>query len=89
MELELQNLASVNPARIINRQGDKFTSAALPIEFSLGRISAQILSPDHQVTATKSLANNGLLEHLFGHWGWAVMLLALRQYNLGRFSGLT
>jgi hypothetical protein len=75
--IKLQNLASVNPARIINRQGDKFTSAALPIEFHLGRISAQILSPDHQVTATKSLANNGLLEHLFGHWGWVVLLLAL------------
>jgi len=75
--IELQNLASVNQVKIINRQGDKFDTATLPIEFSLGRISAQVLSPDHRVAATKSLANNGFLEHLFGHWGWAVLLLAL------------
>jgi len=75
--IELQNLASVNPTKIINRQGDKITSAALPIEFSLGRISAQVLSPDHHVAVTKSLPNNGLLERLFGHWGWAVLLLTL------------
>jgi len=75
--IELQNLASVNPVNIINRQGDKFTAAALPIEFNLGRISAQVVSPDHRVAETKSLSNNGFLEHLFGHWGWAVLLLAL------------
>ena len=75
--IELQNLASVNPARIDSRREDKFSSATLPIEFSLGRISARILSPDHPVAATKSLAGNGLLEHLFGHWGWAALLLAL------------
>ena len=75
--IELRNLASVNPVKIINRRGDKFTAAALPIEFNLGRISAQVVSPDHRVAETKSLSNNGLLEHLFGHWGWAVLLLAL------------
>lgn len=75
--IELQNLASVNPVRVDNWQEDKFTSATLPLEFRLGRTSAQILSPDHQVAATKSLADNGLLEHLFGHWGWAALLLAL------------
>jgi hypothetical protein len=75
--IELQNLASVNPVKIINRRGNKFDSAALPIEFSLGRISAQVLSPDHRVAETKSLTNYGFLEHLFSRWEWAVLLLSL------------
>ncbi len=75
--IELLNLASVNPARFDNWQNDKSTSSRLPIEFSLGRISARILSPDHPVAATKSLASNGHMKHLYGHWGWAALLLAL------------
>ena len=74
-KIELQNMASVNPARFNNRQADNFTSKSLPIEFSLGRISARILSRDHHVPATKPLASHGRLQHLFGHWGWAALLL--------------
>lgn len=76
-KVELQNLASVNPARFNNREEDKFTSTMLPIEFSLGRISARILSRSHRVAATKSLASSGRIWHLYGHWGWAALLLAL------------
>jgi len=77
-QVELQNLANVNPAKFDNPQQDKFTSAMLPIEFGLGRISARILSRNHRVEATKSLASgDGRMKHLYGHWGWAAMLLAL------------
>lgn len=76
-KVELQNLASVNPARFNNREEDKFISAELPIEFSLGRISARILSRSHRVAETKSLASGGRMWHLYGHWGWAVLLLGL------------
>ncbi len=76
-KVELQNLASVNPARFNNREEDNFTSAMLPIEFSLGRISARILSRSHRVAETKSLASSGRIWHLYGHWGWAVLLLGL------------
>ena len=75
--IELQNLASVNPAKFNNGKEDKFTSATLPIEFTLGRLSARILSRNHQVAATKSLASNSRLRGLFGHWGWGALLLAL------------
>lgn len=75
--VELQNLADVNPARFHSRQEQTFTSKTLPIEFSLGRISARILSRNHPVSATKALASHGRLQNLFGHWGWAVLLLAL------------
>ena len=77
--IELQNLASVNPSEFNNPQQDKFTSAMLPIEFSLGRISARILSRSHRVGATKSLASSsdGRMKHLYGHWGWAALLLML------------
>ena len=74
-KVELQNLASVNPARFNNTQEDIITSKTLPIEFSLGRISARILSRSHRVPATKSLTSHGRLQRLFGHWGWAAMLL--------------
>ena len=75
--IELQNLASVNPAKFNNGKEDKFTPTILPIEFSLGRISVRILSRNHQVAATKSLASNSRLRGLFGHWGWGALLLAL------------
>ncbi len=74
--IELENLASINPARFNNRPQDKFTAISLPIDFSLGRISARILSRSHRVAATKPLASHGRLQHLFGHWGWAAVLLA-------------
>jgi hypothetical protein len=77
-QLELQNLAKVNPAKFDNPQQDKFTSAMLPIEFDLGRISARILSRNHRVEATKFLASgDGRMKHLYGHWGWAALLLML------------
>lgn len=77
-QIELQNLANVNPAKLVNPQQDKFTSAMLPIEFGLGRISARILSRNHRVEATKSLASgDSQMKHLYGHWGWAVLLLML------------
>jgi hypothetical protein len=75
--VELQNLASINPTRFNNRQEEIFSSKTLPIEFSLGRISARILSPNHPVPTTKPLASHGRLQHLFNHWGWAVLLLSL------------
>jgi len=75
--IKLQNLASINRTRINNQQVENFTSTTLPIDFGLGRISARILSPSHSVEATKSLAANGRLKHLFGHWGWAALLLTL------------
>jgi hypothetical protein len=75
--VELQNLADVNPARFHNQQKQRLTTSTLPIEFSLGRISARILSRNHPVPATKALASHGRLQNLFGHWGWAVLLLAL------------
>ena len=75
--VELQNLATVNQTKIHNRLENKFTTAALPIEISLGRISARILSPKHPVAETKSIVNTGLYQHLFGHWAWAALLLAL------------
>ena len=75
--VELENLASVNPARFGNPQETKFTSATLPIEFSLGRVSARILSRNHPDAATKSLASDGRLNDLFGHWGWGALLLTL------------
>ena len=77
-QVELQNLANVNPLKFDNPLQDKFTSAMLPIEFGLGRISARILSRNHRVEATKSLASgDGRMKHLYGHWGWAASLLML------------
>lgn len=77
-QVELQNLANVNPAKFDNPRQGKFTSAMLPLEFSLGRISARILSRSHRVEATKSLASgDGRMKHLYGHWGWAALLLVL------------
>jgi len=76
--VELQNLANVNPAKFDNPGQGKFTYAMLPIEFDLGRISARILSRNHRVEATKSLASgDDRMKHLYGHWGWAALLLML------------
>ncbi len=76
--VELQNLANVNPAKFDNAQQGNFTYAMLPIEFDLGRISGRILSRNHRVEATKSLASgDDRMKHLYGHWGWAALLLML------------
>jgi len=77
-QIELQNLANVNPARFENPRQDKFTVTMLPIELDLGRISARILARNHRVEATKSLASDdSQMKHLYGHWGWAALLLVL------------
>jgi len=75
--VELKNLATINPVILDSWRDQKTTSTSLPIEFRLGRISAQILSRNHQVAATKSLANHGPIQYLFDHWGWAALLITL------------
>jgi len=75
--IELKNLATVNPAKFNGRQKDNYTTKTLPIHLNLGRISARILSPTHQVAETKSIVSNSRIMHLFGHSLWAVLLLAL------------
>lgn len=75
--IELQNLAEVNPAQFNDRQDDEYSTTRLPIRIRMGRISASILPRDQRVAATKSLAGNGGSDHLFGHPLAAALLLSL------------
>jgi hypothetical protein len=75
--VELQNLAGVNPAQFNNQQHQVYLTTSLPINIRIGRISARILSRNHKVAKTKSLAGNGNSSHLFGHPVSAIVLLAL------------
>ncbi|MCZ6579624.1 MAG: FHA domain-containing protein [Gammaproteobacteria bacterium] len=75
--IELQNLAKVNPAQFNNQLEDEYSTTNLPIDIRMGRISVSILARDHQVTATKSLAGNGRPDNLLWHPLSAVLLLSL------------
>jgi hypothetical protein len=75
--IELHNLADVNPAQFNGRAIKSVTVDTLPIDIQLGRIVARILLPDHSVADTKTLAGNGRSKHLFSHAFWGVLLVAL------------
>jgi len=74
--IELHNLAEVNPARFNGQAQKSITLDTLPVNIKLGRIEARILRPDHSVAATKTLAGNGRPNHLFSHAFWGILLIA-------------
>lgn len=75
--IELHNLADVNPTRFNGIANSSVTVTTLPINIKLGRIMARIVLPDHSVAATKTLAGNGRSKHLFSHAVWGVLLISL------------
>ena len=75
--VDFQNLAQVNPTQINDQALDKWSTVSLPIDIHMGRISARILSRDHQVTATKPLAGNDKSNQLIGHPFSIALLFAL------------
>jgi hypothetical protein len=75
--IELQNLAQVNPAQFNNQLEDEYSTTSLPIHIRMGRISVSILARDQRVPATKLLTGNGHSNRLFGHPLSAVLLLGL------------
>jgi hypothetical protein len=75
--IELHNLADVNPARFNGVADTSITVNTLPINLKLGRILARIVRPDHRVAETKTLAGNGRSKQLFSHAAWGVLLIML------------
>lgn len=75
--IELHNLADVNPARFNGQAQNSVTLDSLPVNIKLGRIEARIVRPDHSVAATKTLAGNGRPKHLFSHAFWGILLIGL------------
>ncbi|MFT4606811.1 MAG: hypothetical protein ACI9V8_000128 [Urechidicola sp.] len=75
--IELHNLADVNPALFNGHTEKSVTLDTLPINIKLGRIVARIVKPDHHVADTKTLAGNGQSRHLFSHAFWGILFIAL------------
>lgn len=75
--INLHNLADVNPARFNGVTEKSAVVKILPMDIKLGRIIARIVLPDHSVADTKTLAGNGRSNHLFSHAVWGVLLIAL------------
>lgn len=92
--ITVENLAEVNPAKINNIQQDRFETTQLPIKLQLGRVMANILSANHAVADTRSLAGHGQGLQLFKHGGWAFLLPIIcllvggLQFYLDSFSSL-
>lgn len=75
--IELHNLADVNPALFNGIAEKSITLNTLPINIKLGRIMARIVLPDYPVAETSTLAGNGRSKQLFSHAGWGVLLIIL------------
>jgi len=75
--IELINLAAVNPTRVDDQPIDNETFRGLPLQITVGRVQAQLLPRDYPVATTRPLAGNGNRAHLFGHVGWALLLVLL------------
>ncbi len=75
--LEFVNLAEINPVKINNRRVNSLVTEKLPVELKIGRVQARLLPRNYTVTATRSLAGDGRSGHLFGHVGWAVVLVSI------------
>jgi hypothetical protein len=73
--LELVNLAEVNPTRIDNQRVDSLVTDKLPLTLEIGRVQAQLLPRNYEVSATRPLAGKGKSSHLFGHAYWTVILV--------------
>ncbi len=97
--VEIVNLAEINPTRINRRKSPSLTTRSLPVRLEIGRVQALLLSRDHAVADTRPLAGGGRPGHLFGHAGWAVLLVAacllagglefyLNAYNSFKWSDL-
>ncbi len=74
-QLEIVNLAEINPTRIGQRRVNSLVTSTLPVTLEIGRVQLQLLARDHPVAATRPLAGNGRRSHLFGHAYWAVLLV--------------
>lgn len=74
--VEIVNLAEINPTRINRQKSQSLTTRSLPVQLEIGRVQALLLSRDHEVAVTRPLAGGGRPGHLFGHAGWAVLLVA-------------
>lgn len=75
--IELINLAAVNPTRVNNQPIDSLAVRELPLRIDLGRVQAKLLPCNYPVPPTRPLAGNGSGRHLFGHAGWALLLVML------------
>ncbi len=75
--IELHNLADVNPALFNGQAEQSVTLNTLPININLGRVGARILLPHQPVADTKTLAGNGRSRHLFSHAVWGILFIAL------------
>jgi len=75
--IELVNLAAVNPTRVDGQTIDRLPVRRMPLQLEAGRVQARLLPRDHPVEETRPLAGNGNRGHLFGHVGWAMLLVLL------------
>ena len=75
--IELHNLADINPARFNGVPDTSITLDTLPINIKLGRVMARIVQPDQPVAETKTLAGNGRSKQLFSHAAWGALLIML------------
>ena len=73
--IEIVNLSAVNPARIDGRREPSRVVDRLPVNLEIGRVQALLLARDHPVAPTRPLAGYGRRGHLFGHVGWAILLV--------------
>jgi hypothetical protein len=97
--IELVNLTGVNPTRIHNQRLQSLVTEKLPLRLTLGRVQAQLLSSDHAVAETRSLAVHGHGNRLFGNVYWTLFLVLaclclggleyyLNSYNIVKLSDL-
>ena len=73
----LTNLAEINPTRLDGKAIDSHRLDKLPAEIDTGRVQLRALPRDYPVAATRQLAANGHRGNLFGHAGWALLLVLL------------
>ena len=97
--LELLNLAVTNPTRVESRKIDTQDVSQLPVDIEIGRVQLRLLARDHPVAETRPLAGNDSRGNLFGHAGWALLLVLacigigalefyLNSYNSFKWSDL-
>ena len=90
-EVELQNLAEINPTKINNRPQNHLVTTQLPVCLQLGRIKATLLSRKQGVASTRPLAGNYGLNPL-QHPAWVFLLPVIcllfggLHYFLGNFN---
>lgn len=74
--ITITNLADINPLSINGRSSIEVSPGDLSLPFKLGRLQVVLRHREEAVVTTRPIAGKSSLTNPFGHWLWAVLLVA-------------